>query len=231
MTTSNSYLYAPGAGDMVLQAFRRCGLHRSQVLSEHMVDAYNESNLMLSGWSAAPGPNWWATDTVTQAITAGTDVYTLDATTLSLIAVYISTENGSQTTDRIITPLSSYEYAALPSKEQDGSPTSYWFNRQITPQITLWPVPDDTDAYTLKIRRWRQLQDTTLPNGVQPDIPWRFQDAFVAGLAARLATIYAPDKLQVLGPQADMAFERACTNDMEDVNIYFSPGLSYYSQT
>ena len=216
---------------MVLQAFRRCGLHRAQVLSEHILDAYTEANLMLSGWSAAPGPNWWATDTVTQLLTSGTDTYTLDATTLSLIAVYISTQNGDQTNDRIITPLSSYEYASLPSKEQPGSPTSYWFNRQITPQITLWPVPDDVDTYTLKIRRWRQLQDTKLPAGSQPDIPWRFQDAFVAGLAARLATIYAPDKLAVLGPQADVAFERACTNDMEDVNIYFSPGLSYYSQT
>lgn len=193
-----------------------------------MMDAYNEGNLMLSDWSTQPGPNWWATDTVTQLLTAGTATYTLAASTIQFIAAYISTANGSSTTDRLIAPLSSYEYAALPSKTEQGQPTSFWFDRQITPQISLWPVPDSTQTYTLKIRRWRQLQDTAITNGTEPDIPWRFQDAYVAGLAARLALIYAQDRVDRLTALAERAFIRASTNDTEAVPIYVIPGLSSY---
>lgn len=228
MSTSGTYAYAPGAGDLVLASFARCGLRRTQITAEHMADAYNEGNLMLSDWSTQPGPNWWATDLVTQALTAGTGTYALSNTTIQLVAVYISTVNGDSTTDRIISPLSAYEYAALPSKTTQGQPTSFWFDRQITPQINLWPVPDDAQTYTLKIRRWRQLQDSTINDGTQPDIPWRFQDAYVAGLAARLAMIYAPDRLDRLMVSAKMAFDRAAINDEEQVPLYIIPGTSSY---
>lgn len=195
-----------------------------------MTDALNEANLMLSDWSTRPGPNWWATDTITQVLTAGTATYTLSATTIQLIAVYIDTGSGQSQTDRIISPLSSYEYAALPNKNQQGQPTSFWFDRQTTPQISMWPVPDDSQTYTLKMRRWRQLQDTTLPGGSQPEIPWRFQDTFVWELAARMAWIYKPENVDKLEARARMAWDRAATNDAENVPVFIFPGLaSYYN--
>lgn len=228
MSTSGTYTFGPSSGDLVLAAFARCGIRRAEITTEHMADAYNEGNLMLSDWSTQPGPNWWATDLVTETLTASTATYSLDASTIQLIAVYISTSNGTSDTDRLIAPLSAYEYAALPNKTTEGQPTSFWFNRTITPQISLWPVPDDTQTYTLKIRRWRQLQDTTINNGTQPDIPWRFTDAYVAGLASRLATIYALDRADRLAVQAKMAFDRACTNDAENVPLYIIPAMSTY---
>lgn len=230
MAFSGTYAYAPGAGDLVLAAFARIGKRRTEIVSEHMADAYSEANLMLSDWSTKPGPNWWATDTVTQVLTASDGTYELSATTIQIVAAYISTGSGADTVDRIIAPLSTYEYEALPNKVQEGFPTSYWFDRQTTPTITLYPVPDDTQTYTLKIRRWRQIQDTSLQSGTQPEIPWRFLDVFVWGLAARLAWIYAPDRAEKIEMRAKMAWDQASTNDAEQVPIVIFPGLgSYYS--
>ena len=60
MSTSGTYAFAPGSGDLTLAAFARCGIRRAEITTEHMADAYNEGNLMLSDWSTQPGPNFCA---------------------------------------------------------------------------------------------------------------------------------------------------------------------------
>ncbi len=230
MSTSGTYTFAPGSGDLILAAFARIGKRRSEVLSEHMLDAQNEANLMLSDWSTRPGPNWWATDTTTTALVQGTATYTLNANTIQIVQAYITIGSGSSAYDRVIGPMSTADYMALSQKTQQGVPTTFWFDRQITPQVTLWPVPDGSSTYTLSLRRWRQLQDTTIPSGVQPEIPWRFLDVFVWGLAARLAWIYMPEKAQSVEMRAEKAWAQAATNDEENVPIRITPGLqSYYN--
>jgi hypothetical protein len=228
MTTSGTYNFAPGAGDLVLAAFARTGKRRSQVLAEHLADAYNEANLMLSDWSTRPGPNWWATDTTTTPLIQGTATYTLAASTIQLVQVYITTSTGGSSFDRPLGPLSTVNYTSLSNKAQQGNPTSFWFDRQITPQISLWPVPDRTGIYTMNIRRWRQPQDSVLAGGIQPEVPWRFIDAFVWGIAARMAWIYAPERAQVIEARAEKAFAQAATNDEENVAIHLTPGLGSY---
>ncbi len=230
MSTSGTYAFSPGSGDLILAAFARIGKRRSEVLSEFLLDAYNEANLMLSDWSTKPGPNWWATDTVDQALTAGDGTYDLDANTIQILVAYITIGTGSSAYDRVISPISTTDYFSLANKDQEGVPTSFWFNRQTTPEIRLWPVPDDSSTYTLHLRRWRQLQDTTVANGVQPEIPWRFLDVFVWGLAARLAWIYMPEKAQVIEARAEKAWSQAATNDEENVPLRITPGLQSYYQ-
>lgn len=236
MTTSGTYNYSPGAGDLVLISWVRAGKRRSQVLSEQMFDAYQEANLMLSDWSTRQGPNWWATDTYSTPITANVATYTLPANTIQLVAAYVTITAGASSTDRIMGPLSSYNYASLANKSQTGQPTSFWFNRQITPQITLYPVPDASATYTLNLRRWRNIQDTVITNAVQPEVPWRFLDAFVMGLASRLAwnsamSSNSPLEIQkatALQQRAEASWLRASTNDEEDVPLRIQPTLSGY---
>ena len=230
MATSGTYAFSPGAGDLVLAAFARIGKRRSEVLSEFLQDAYNESNLMLSDWSTRPGPNWWATDTVTTALVQGTATYALSASTIQIVQAYLTVGSGSAAYNTVIGPMSTTDYTSLARPTQQGLPTSFWFDRQTTPQVSLWPVPDGAATYSLKIRRWRQLQDTTISGGVQPEIPWRFLDVFVWGLAARLAWIYAPEKAPAIEQRAEKAWAQAATNDEENVPIRITPGLSsYYS--
>ncbi len=230
MSTSGTYAFSPGSGDLILTAFARIGMRRAEVLSEHLLDAVNESNLMLSDWSTKPGPNWWATDTIDQLLTEDLSTYALDANTIQILIAYITIGTGTAAYDRVISPMSNTDYFSLSNKDQTGVPTSFWFNRQTTPEVRLWPVPDGSSTYTMHLRNWRQLQDTTVPNGVQPEIPWRFLDVFVWGLAARMAWIYKPEKAQVIEARAEKAWSQASSNDEENVPLRITPGLQSYYQ-
>lgn len=228
MATSGTYSWAPSAGDLALQAFRRCGVKRVEITAEHLMDAANEANLIQVEW-ASKQPNLWLMETYSVTLTPSQGIETLPERIIAPVAAYISTTQSGVTTDRIITPLSTEDYHALPNKAQEGIPTSYWFDRQITPEITLWPVPDASMTYTLVLRALARPEDVVLRNGTNVDMPYRWLDAFVACLAYRLAIIYALERAPALKIVADEAWRIAAKEDRErDVPVRVQPMLGGY---
>lgn len=227
MTTSGTYAFNPSTSNLVLQAFARCGVRRTAVVQEHLTDAQVEANLLLSEF-ANKGPNLWNVSLQTEVLVPGTATYNVPPQTVMILDAYISTTSNGVVTDRIITPVSRTEYASYPNKEQEGYPTVFWFNRQISPTVTVWQVPDTSQVYTLKYYVYTQMQDASMAGGLNMDMPYRFLDAFVSGLAARLSVIYAPDRLQMLRAEADRTWAIAAEQDIENVPVYITPGLSGY---
>lgn len=128
-----------------------------------------------------------------------------------------------------MTAMSMQEYSQIPNKGNQGVPNSYWFDRLINPQITLWLVPDQNGPYELRYKRGRQIQDSNPKNGMQAEIPYRFQEAYVSDLAAMLAIKYAPDKAMALKGYADEMWLSASEEDRERVVLSLAPELgSYY---
>lgn len=224
-TTSGTYTFLPDNASLVLQAYSRCGLRRTSFTQEHMIDARNEINLMLSSW-ANIGVNLWTFELASQALSQGVATYTCPSAAVMIVDAYI--ETGSPPIGRMISPISRSDYAALPNKASQGYPTSFWFNRDIAPTITLLPVPDQDSTYTLRYWKLNQIQDANLTNGEIPDLPYRWLDAFVAGLAARLAAIYAPDRMQMLDKKAEEAYQIAANQDVENVPLSIDPMLEQY---
>jgi hypothetical protein len=186
------------------------------------------ANLLCSNWSNR-GVNLWAVDLIEEPLVQGQTTYTVDGNTVMILDAYIETDNGGgQPIDRIIMPISRTEYASYPNKEQQGFPTTFWFDRLISPTVTLWPVPDGQSAQTLKYYRVRQIQDTNLQNGQQVEIPYLWLDAFAYNLAARLAVIWAPDKLAMIKPLADEAYQVAAEQNVEQAQQYISPQIMGY---
>jgi hypothetical protein len=208
-------------------AFGRIGIRRTEITAQHMADADNEANLVQVKL-ANKQPNLWTDELYTQALTAGTATYTLNARLIAIQNAYITTTSGGVSTDRVIWPYSTFEHSSIPDKTQQGPPVSYWYNRQITPQISLWPVPDDAATYTLNLRVCRQIQDVSLVSGTTLDLPYRWLDVFVADLAHRLSRIYAPDKEMLRKADADEAWAVAATEDQERVPLYIQPALQAY---
>jgi hypothetical protein len=228
VASSGTYAYGPAASNLVLAAFARIGIRRTEITAQHMADAEQESNLVQVKLSNLQ-PNLWTDELYEQVLTASDGDYDLNARLIAIQAAYITTELNGVSTDRIIWPLSTFEYAAMPNKTQEGPPTSYWYDRKITPTIKLWPVPDDAATYTLKLRVCRQIQDVTIPGGVTLDLPYRWLDVFVADLAYRLARIYAPDKEAARKVDAAEAWTNAATEDQERVPMYICPvGMGGY---
>lgn len=227
MASSGTYTFNPAIADVIMNAYGRIGIRRTDILAEHLVDAANEANLALVMFSNRQ-PNLWTSELVTQSLTSGVATYTLNARVIMILAAYISITVGSSTVDRIITPISTTEYAALPNKDQSAPPTQYWFNRQSTPQVTLWPVPDSATTYTLKMQCVRQLQDASIPSGVTLDLPYRWLDAFTAELSARLAKRYKPDLEDRRKLDAAEAYAIAAMQDQENVPLYVRPMFDAY---
>jgi hypothetical protein len=234
MTTSGTYTFNPSLGEITLYAYNLIGVRNTALLQEHMEAARMAANMLCSNWSNR-GVNLWAVDLVTVPLVQGQASYDVDLNTVMILDAYMQTDNGGGAPiDRIIMPVSRTEYASYPNKEQEGFTTTFWFDRLIgtvtpnKPTITLWPVPDGSSAQYLKYYRVRQIQDAALQNGVQVEIPYLWMDAFAYGLAARLAVIWAPDKMQLLKPLADEAYNIAAEQNIEQAQQYISPQIGGY---
>ena len=224
MATSGTYAFNPSVGNLALSAYSRIQIRRPALLAEHMFDAYQETNFMMSSWSNM-APNLWTVDLVTQSLVASTASYSVDAKTVMILDAYITVSSQ----DRLIFPISRTEYSSYPNKTAEGVPSVFWFDRILAPTITLWLVPDDT--YTLSYYRCTQNQDANLQSGETPAVPFRFLDAMVAGLAHRLARIYKPELEQARKQDAAEALALAQTQDTENVAMSVQPQLQGYYRT
>lgn len=232
MATSETYNFSPSLGELTMYAYNLCGIRPTALLQEHMQAARMAANMLCSRWSNQ-GVNLWTVDLVEVPLVQGQATYTVDDETVMVLDAYITIPQGMSNTDRIILPVSRTEYASYPNKEQQGFPTTYWFDRLMSPAsgsqtITLWPVPDGGEATVLKYYRVKRIQDANFFNAQEPDVPYLWLEAFAYGLAARLAQIYAPSLVTILKPQADEAYQIAADQNTEYVSQYISPQISGY---
>jgi hypothetical protein len=211
---------------MTLYAFNLIGIRNTSILQEHMESARMASNLMLGRWSSQ-GVNLWAVDLITVPLVQGTSTYTVDSNTIVMLDAYVTVGTGNAAQNLIMLPISRTEYASYPNKTQQGRPTVFWFDRLLSPTVTLWPVPDGTQV-SFSYYRVRQIQDANLQNGQQVELPSYFLEAFSLGLALRLAMIWAPDKVQLLKGAADEAYQIAASQNIETSQYYISPSISSY---
>lgn len=228
MASSGTYNFGPSASELMINAWARIAIRRSELTAQHLQDAAMEANLAQVQFSNRQ-PLWWKSEDLTYVLTANDGVIELPQRVITIIAAYIATTSDDQVTDRIIQQISTYDYAAISNKlTPTGLPTVFKFERLITPQVTLWQVPDDTQTYTLKLRVLGQPEDVVLPNGVNIDAPYRFLDAYTAELSYRLARIYKPDLEQRRQMDAKIAWDLAANQDVEDVPLWVAPQISGY---
>jgi hypothetical protein len=227
MTTSSTYTFNPSLGELTLYAFNLCQIRPTSLVQEHMQSARMATNMMLATWSNQ-GVNLWAVDLVTTPVTQGVSTYAVDANTVMILDAYMVTTGGGSNTDRIIMPVSRTEYASYPNKAQQGFPTTFWFDRLISPTVTLWPVPDGSSTTTLKYYRVRRLQDSEFSSGQTVEIPYLWLEAFADGLAYRLAKVWNPQIAQGLKAVADETYKIAADQNIEQAQQYISPQIFGY---
>lgn len=133
--------------------------------------------------------------------------------------------------DFVIYPISRTEYADQPDKFSQARPTTVWWDRTINSTVTLWQTPDGNGPYILNFYSFVQQDDVSIVGGYSVDVPFRFLEAYVAGLAAKLARKYpppAPVTVRDLDMDAQRAWTWASNQDIEDVPLFISPGMTSY---
>lgn len=227
MTTSGTYSFNMSNADVMIEGYARCGIRRTSLLAEHIADGAKAINLAMVKLSNLV-PNLWAYEQYTVSLVPGTETYSLPSRSMMILSCFVRTGSGDTQQDRILWPVSEFEYASFPNKAAQGFPSVYWFNRLISPTVSFYLTPDDTQTYTAYFQLTRQLQDANIPSGETPDVPYRFLDAVCAEVAHRLSRVYAPEKESLRKQDAAEAWTVAATNDVENVSLNIVPSLSAY---
>lgn len=234
MTSSGSYDYSLSNGEAVLAAYERCEIRAPSIRQEHMLTARRELNLLFVELSNRQ-VNLWKVEPLSISLVAGTPTYDVPSRVVMILDAYISLDDRTtDQSDSYITPISRTDYASYASKFTQGQPTVYWFDRLISPTLTTYPVADSNGPYVLNYYACTQMQDANLAGGETPDLPYRWLDVLVSGLAKRLARAYPPQGVDRLAFQkardADYAeaWTYAGTQDTENVPLSIAPGIGGY---
>ncbi len=224
MATSGTTTFNLDLVELVEEAFERCGAELRT--GYDLKTARRSLNLMFADW-ANRGLNMWTFEQGSITLVAGTATYDLPADTVDLLEHVIRTGAGSAATqaDLTITRISVSTYATIPNKLQQARPIQIFIQRKTSiPQVTVWPVPDNTQTYTLVYWRLKRLDDAG--TGINTmDVPFRFVPAMVAGLAYHLAMKIpgGVDRLMMLKQQYDEAWALASEEDREKAAVRFVP--------
>lgn len=227
LTTSGTYTFLPSCAEVIVSAFSRIQVRRTMLEPSHMQDALLELNFLLASMDNA-GPNLWTVGLQQVPLTQAQNTYAILSQVITILDAYLTIGTGAAATDRMMWPITRTEYAAIPNKTAQGAPSQYWFDRLISPTITVYLTPDGAGPYTLNYYYFRQIQDAQVTGGQQPEVPVRWLDALVAGLAHRMSRVYAPALEQARKADAIEAWSLAAKQDTEQGNLYLTPALAGY---
>lgn len=238
--TSDTTSFNPALNEIFEEAFERAGQEMRS--GYDFRTARRSLNYLLGEW-ANRGINLWTVEQGAINLVQGTTTYDLPNDTVDLLEHVIRTNSGQgpQQTDLNITRISVSTYSTIPNKLAQGRPIQVWINRQSgqkvgselavskNPQINVWPAPDQGTAldpfYVFYYWRLKRIFDAG--NGVNAvDIPFRFQNALVAGLAYMISIKLPnadPTRVQGLKMMYDEAWALASEEDREKAAVRFVP--------
>lgn len=230
MTTSGTAVFNLDFAEIAEEAFERAGLELRS--GYDMRTARRSLNLLSAEWSNL-GLNLWTIATGTITLTPGKGTYTVSdgipADMIDMIEHVVRTNNSGVNTDISLNRISVSDYANIPTKSSQGRPLQIYVNRQVSPEITLWPIPDSSTTYTLVYWYLRRMEDTGTSAGNTADIPVRFLPALIAGLAYQIALKRpeATERIEMLKGIYEDQFRIAATEDRDRAPDRFIPFVGY----
>jgi len=172
---------------------------------------------MLADW-ANRGLNQWTIAQRSLTLTANDGEYNLGTDVIDVLGVVIRVSN----TDYSLERLSRDEYLTIPTKTTSGRPNQFFLDRQLTPNLKVWPVPDSSTTYTVYYDALTRMDDAdTFVNTM--DMPFSFYPCLAAGLAYYLSLMKSLQRTQMLKAIYEEEFERAAEEDRDRASFNVVP--------
>ena len=137
MALSGSTDFELAVDDYIEEAFERCGLEIRT--GYDLKTAKRSLNLLFSDW-ANRGLNQWTIEQKTQALTEDDGEYSLGTDVIDILSMVVRRSS----TNYNVTRVSRSEFLSIPNKTTSGRPTQFFLDRQITPNLKLWPLPENS---------------------------------------------------------------------------------------
>ena len=219
MAISGSTNFELDVTDYIEEAFERCGLEVKT--GYDLKTAKRSLNLMLAEW-ANRGLNQWTIAQSTQALTASDGEYSLGTNIIDILSMSVLRSSTYYPLERI----SRDAWLSIPNKTTTGRPTQFFLDRQITPNLKIWPIPENSTDVLYYDALTRMDDSDTFINTME--VPFRFYPCLAAGLAYYIAIKRAPDRIQLLKSVYEEEFDRAMAEDRDRASMTISPELRYY---
>lgn len=219
MAVSGSTDFELDVAEYIEEAFERCGLEART--GYDLRTAKRSLNLMLADW-ANRGLNQWTITQRTITVTQADSEYALGSDVIDVLSVVVRRDGTDYVMDRV----SRDEYFSIPTKTTQGRPTQFFLDRQITPNLKIWPVPDNSTDVLVYDCLTRIDDADAMTNTM--DMPFRFYPCLAAGLAYYIALKRAPDRVQMLKAVYEEEFQRAMDEDRDRASFQITPSLRNY---
>lgn len=159
------------------------------------------------------GLNLWTIENGVIDLQKGVPEYSLPDDTIDLIEHYLRYWNldSGTPTDFPLARQSIDEYGIIPGKLHQGRPTVIHIKRRISPSVLLWQVPNRDNYYQLVYSRLRRMGSVGAGGTGQPELPFRFVPAMIAGVAFYLAMKSTDPGAQQRVPMLKAAYEEQFT--------------------
>jgi hypothetical protein len=192
------------------------------IIVESSVDNANWLPLItLSSLNFIKGVNVWF-DVPTPIDARAYRIRETGGATLDIQEIYFN----NNILDMPISSVSRYEYITYPNKRLQSRPSIYYFNRQITPVLNLWPAPSN-QYNCLQYSYTQMIQDAGAFYTDALQIPSCFYPALIWGLSYQLALKYNPQVAGAFKNEYEQSFNLATVSDSESVNISIRGDESY----
>jgi hypothetical protein len=221
MAVSGSTDFNLDAAEVIQEAYERCGLQ--EISGKDLRTAVRSMNLLMAEW-ANRGINLWTVTLGTQSTTASDKDYSLGTDIVDVLEVSVRDSNDNDVT---LSRISRADYEMLPSKDSEGKPSQFYFERTTTPTLFVYPTPD-LSTYTIRYYYLKRLDDIDLPTQ-DPNIPFRFLPCLTAGMAYYIAMKKAPQMMPNLKQVYEEEFKRAMDEDRDRASFSAVPGRSYFN--
>jgi len=219
MAVSGSVNFELDVVEYIEEAFERCGLEVKT--GYDLKSAKRSLNIMLAEW-ANRGLNQWTITQSLQALTASDGEYSLGTNIIDILSMSVLRSGIYYSLERI----SRDTYLAIPNKATTGRPTQFFLDRQITPNLKIWPLPENSTDVLYFDALTRMDDADNFTNTLE--IPFRFYPCLAAGLAYYIAIKRAPSRIQMLKAVYEEEFERAISEDRDRASVRISPALGDY---
>ena len=220
MATSASTNFELDVSDYIEEAYERCGIETRT--GYDLKSAKRSLNLMLVEW-ANRGLNQWTIAQRTQTVTINDGEYSLGTDLIDILSLAVERDSTYYSLERI----SRDSYLAIPNKEQTGRRAQFFLDRQLTPNLKIWPLPDNSTDVLYYDALTRMDDADAYTNTLE--IPFRFYPCLAAGLAYYIAIKRAPDRIQLLKAAYEEEFDRAMSEDRDRSSFNVSPQLRFYN--
>ena len=219
MAVSGSTNFELDVSDYIEEAFERCGL---EVRTGYDLKTAKRSlNLMLAEWSNR-GLNQWTITQRTQTVTEDDTEYSLGTDVIDILSAVVRRSSVDYSMERV----SRDQYLSIPNKTSTGRPSQFFLDRQTTPNLKIWPAPENSTDVIYYNALTRMDDGDTFINTM--DMPFRFYPCFAAGLAYYLSMKRSPDKTAQLKAIYEEEFRRAADQDEDKASFRIRPSISTY---